>query len=80
MTTNTQPNRVEQNNDVTFSEIVWQQFKKNNLALGSLWVLGGLFCLGCHRTCDRIRTTVYVVRGRTNLLSVVPLTLRPQRL
>ena len=45
MTTNTQPNHVEQNNDVTFSEIVWQQFKKNNIALGSLWVLGGLFIL-----------------------------------
>ena len=31
--------------DLSFSDIVWQQFKKNRLALGSLWLLGLLFAL-----------------------------------
>ncbi|MGB0647332.1 MAG: ABC transporter permease [Bradymonadia bacterium] len=31
--------------DLSFADIVWQQFKKNRLALGSLWLLGLLFAL-----------------------------------
>ena len=31
--------------DLSFSDIVWQQFKKNKMAYVSLWLLGGLFVL-----------------------------------
>ena len=37
--------KVAEPEDMSFSDIVWQQFKKNTMAYLSLWLLAGLFIL-----------------------------------
>ena len=35
-------NRIEEEDDLSFGDIVWGQFKKNKVAYSSLWLLGVL--------------------------------------
>ncbi|MEC7983863.1 MAG: ABC transporter permease [Myxococcota bacterium] len=60
-------NQVEEEEDLSFGDIVWGQFKKNRVAYASLWFLGFLFLLAiCTPIFASGRPFVWTEGGETS--------------